>query len=210
VVKKRLFLAPRPSLFPTSVVVVTAKGTDDRVGATTIAWTGIMSSRPPVISVSFLPDSFTRERILESREFVVNIPDASLWKAVNFLGSMSGEWSTKLSALIEARHGLLTLTPSSRLRTPRIDECYANLECRCLSTIQVGLYDCFLGEVLAMHCNEDLYRDTDPRGSINHSGIHPLICLGEEYWAGGIKLGVSTENRDHPYARHVVPSGETP
>jgi flavin reductase (DIM6/NTAB) family NADH-FMN oxidoreductase RutF len=116
VVKKRLFLAPRPSLFPTSVVVVTAKGTDDRVGATTIAWTGIMSSRPPVISVSFLPDSFTRERILESREFVVNIPDVAVeggqllgldeWRMVDkaFCPHRSASWATYIDAVEPATH----------------------------------------------------------------------------------------------------------
>jgi flavin reductase (DIM6/NTAB) family NADH-FMN oxidoreductase RutF len=43
-----------------------------------VAWNGVMSSRPPVFAVSLLPDSFTNRAIHESREFVVNVPDAHL------------------------------------------------------------------------------------------------------------------------------------
>jgi flavin reductase (DIM6/NTAB) family NADH-FMN oxidoreductase RutF len=173
------------------------------VGATTISWTGIVSSRPPTVSVAFLPDSFTRQCIVESREFVVNVPDGRLALETNLLGSISGPWDYKLSELARRHNRHLTLEPGTVVRSPRIAECYLSLECRSLLTQQVGLYDLFCGEVLRMHVRRDVLREDHPRGNIDHTAIQPLMCLGDEYWAGNAMLGYSTENKDHPHGgRH--------
>lgn len=193
--------AIRLSLFPTPVVVVSSADHSGNVGAATIAWTGVVSSRPPVLSVSLLPDSFTRRCIVESREFVVNVPDGSLVKETNFLGSLSGEWETKMEAMANTLSASLTLGEGLAVKAPHIEQYYLRFECRCLSTIQIGHYDCFLGEVLTMHCDEAKYLANHPRGNIDHSSVDPLLCFGDEYWAGGRRLGVSTENKYHPHIR---------
>ena len=193
--------ATRLSLVPTPVVVVTSADYSGNVGAATIAWTGVVSSRPPVISVSFLPDSFTRRCIVESREFVVNIPDGSLVRETNFLGSLSAEWHVKMEAMEGQLGTSLRLGESTMVSAPYIEEFYLRCECRCLQVIQVGHYDCFFGEVLSMHCDSTRYLANHPRGNIDHDLLDPLVCLGDEYWAGGERLGVSTENKSHPQLR---------
>jgi flavin reductase (DIM6/NTAB) family NADH-FMN oxidoreductase RutF len=194
----RLLPALRVSLMPTPVVVVSSSDYAGNVGAAAIAWTGVVSSRPAVISVSFLPDSFTRKCIMESREFVVNVPQASLVRETNFLGSLSGEWSLKMEAMNVSLASGLTLGISQSIKPPYIREYYLRLECRCLSVHQVGQYDCFFGEVVAMHCDEAAYVANHPRGNIDHGVVSPLMCFGDEYWAGGQMLGRSTENKNHP------------
>jgi flavin reductase (DIM6/NTAB) family NADH-FMN oxidoreductase RutF len=189
----------RISLFPRPVVIVTSVDANDVVGATTISWTGIVSSRPPTVSVAFLPDSFTRQCIVDSREFVVNVPDGGLVVEANLLGTVSGPWDYKLAELASRHDRHLTLAPSTLVRSPRISECYLSLECRCLLTQQVGLYDVFCGEVMKMHVRPDVLRDDHPRGNIDHTVVQPLVCLGDEYWAGSTMLGHSTENKDHPH-----------
>lgn len=189
----------RISLFPRPVVIVTAVNTEGEVGATTISWTGILSSRPPVISASFLPDSFTRRLIMDSREFVVNVPTHDMWMEANYLGSVSGPWEMKLEGLRRECHKSLTLIPSRHIRAPQIAEAYLALECRTLNTIQIGLYDCFMGQVLATTYNSALFCDDHPRGRIDYAKVSPLICLADEYWCTGSKLGLSTENKNHPH-----------
>ena len=197
---KRQFKAIRLSLYPKPVVVVTSINNQGAVAGTTIAWNGILSSRPPVLAVSFLPDSFARSCIVESREFVVNIPDGRFWREANYLGSLSGDWIAKMEKA-PADLAKLTLGPSSTIRSPRINEFYLNFECRMLHAIQIGLYDCILGEVLTMHCDDAVFIGDHPKGNIDHMSVQALCCFGDQYWSGGAPLGKSTENKEHPHGR---------
>ena len=187
----------RISLFPTPVVIVTAANYAGQVGATTIAWTGVLSSRPPVLGVSFLPDSFTRSCIAETREFTINIPDGAALGLVRVCGALTGPVGD-LGDSSSTVPGM-TLLDADTVRAPLIAECFLNFECRLLSTVQLGLYDCFLGQVLTAHCDEEVYRDDHPRGNVYHPDAQPAICLGDQYWSAGQFLGVSAENKDHPH-----------
>jgi flavin reductase (DIM6/NTAB) family NADH-FMN oxidoreductase RutF len=195
------FAEPRISLFPTPVVIVTSINNDNVVGATTIAWAGVVSSRPPVLSVSFRPDSFTRTCINDSREFVVNVPTGDLVEETNLLGAISGPIEFKIEELSRRYGKTLHLEDSVKIRSPRIAECYLAFECRSLFTMQVGLYDLYLGEVLRMHCDAGVYQQSHPRGAIDYKRVQPLMCLGDEYWAGNECLGRTTENKNHPHDR---------
>ena len=195
---KKQFQTIRLSLYPTVAVVVTARNNKGVVGATTIAWNGVASSRPPVISLSFLPDSFTRACLVESRDFVVNVPDGRFWKEMNYLGSLTGPWPFKSDQTpMDIRR--LTLVQSAIAQSPRIEEFYLNFECRMLQAVQVGGYDCIFGEVLTMHCDEAAFRSNHRKGNVDHAQMQPILCLGDEYWSGGKFLGISTENKTHPH-----------
>jgi len=195
----RYFEEIRLSLFPKPVVVVTSRGHDGRTGATTIGWNGVLSSRPLIVGVSFLPDSFTRACILESREFVVNVPSHEMWREVNYLGSVSGPWELKLAGMEKALSATLSLSDSKTVKAPGIKECYLSLECRLLRVVQCGLYDSMMGMVVGMRCHADVYLDDHPRGSIDHTRVFPLIGVADEYWGRGVQLGKSTENKNHPH-----------
>jgi flavin reductase (DIM6/NTAB) family NADH-FMN oxidoreductase RutF len=197
--QKTTFKNIRVSHYPRGTVIVTSRGIDGRVGATTISWTGVVSSQPPTISVSFLPDSYTRLCILESREFVVNVPSEDLLVETNHLGSLSGPWESKLKALQEKNYKSLSLVDSSFINSPQIAECYLAFECRLMQTIQVGLYDCFLGQIISMNCTSSLFSNHHPRGHIQYSDVSPIFCLADEYWSSGTMLGKSTENKKHPH-----------
>lgn len=191
----------RISLLPKPVVVVTSKSPEG-IGATTVAWTGVISSRPPVISVSFLPDSFCRQRIVESREFVVNIPGISMIDQVEQLGAASGSLESKL----DLSPGQLddVIMDSAEILSPGLKGYLLNVECRVLQVLQIGLYDCFLGYILAIHGRADLVKNNGHiRGDIDFSTDPPIACLGDEYWSGGVYCGKSRENKNHPHGdRH--------
>jgi len=115
----------------------------------------------------------------------------------NYLGSVSGPWEVKMKGMKKALKKSLTLHSSKLIKAPRIEEYYLNFECRVLNSVQIGLYDCFLGEVLTMWCNKALYRADHSRGRLDTSRFSPLFCIGDEYWTSGKRLGVSTENKRH-------------
>lgn len=186
----------RISLVPKAVIVVTSESLNG-TGATTIAWNGVVSSRPSVIAVSFLPDSYCRQRILESREFVVNVPGQSMQSQVERLGAVSGDLEFKLGP--DRSQYALPAEESCEIKSPRLRGYLLNLECRVLQVVQLGLYDCFLGQVLEVHGRPDLVRDDHPRGDIDFSVDPPLTCFGDEYWSGGQFVGHSHENKDHPH-----------
>lgn len=190
----------RISLVPKAVVVVSAVSRDGEVAATTIAWNGVISSRPPVVAVSFLPDSFCRQCILETRDFVVNIPDGSMLAQVEQLGATSGPLFSKTSG--PPLDSTIVL-PSVEIKAPRLAGYFLSLECRVLQSVQIGLYDCFHGLVVKMHARQDVVMDDHPRGNIAFDKVPPLMCFGDQYWSGGEFLGRSNENKDHPHGeRH--------
>ena len=98
----------------------------------------------------------------------------------------------------------LSLNKSDTILSPRIDEFYLHFECRLLSTIEVGLYDCFAGLVLSMSCTHNLFSNKfHHRGAIDYNHVKPIFCLADEYWDTGDKKGISTENKNHPHGdRH--------
>jgi flavin reductase (DIM6/NTAB) family NADH-FMN oxidoreductase RutF len=65
----------------------------------------------------------------------------------------------------------LQLSASTRVRAPLIDECFLNIECRVLTVVQVGFYDVFLGQMLAMHCDAEAYSDGHEKGAVNWSAV---------------------------------------
>lgn len=189
----------RISLVPKSVVVVTSLSPRG-LGATTIAWNGVISSRPPIISVSFLPDSFCRQRIIECREFVINVPGRSMLPQVELLGARSGPLGSKL-ALSEGAidHFLVS---STEIRTPGLSGYMLNIECRVLQSLQFGLYDCFFGQALAIKGRSDLIRKNGhPRGEIDFVTDPPITCFGDDYWCAGEILGKTRENKNHPHGQ---------
>lgn len=185
----------RVSLLPKSVIVVTSGTLNGDIGATTIAWQGVVSSRPPVVGVSFRRDSFCRARLVETNEFVINVPGVEQLAEVETLGATSGPLHEKLGVSLEAsKHRLVE---SKVVRAPRLSGYFLHLECRALGTIDVGRYEMHLGKVVAMHASAPLVTRQHRRGSLNFNKVAPIMCFGDEYWAGGRFLGITHENKRH-------------
>jgi flavin reductase (DIM6/NTAB) family NADH-FMN oxidoreductase RutF len=115
---------------------------------------------------------------------------------VEQFGAVSGPLEGKLNLSAE-QLGSVT-TDSTEIRSPGLKGYLLNVECRVLQTVQVGLYDCFLGQVLAIHGRSDVIRTGGhPRGDIDYAPDPAIMCLADEYWSGGEFRGYSRENKDH-------------
>jgi flavin reductase (DIM6/NTAB) family NADH-FMN oxidoreductase RutF len=171
----------RPStiLLPVPAVLVTVA--DGKKGnIVTIAWAGTVCSAPPMVSVAIRGSRYSHELLECSREFVVNLPRASQVEQVDLCGSISGRDEDKWVA------AGLTPLPAAKVQAPLIAECPINLECVVRHELSLGAHDLFIGEIVAVHCDEEVI---DARGRLKHGALDPLAYVDGDYWSMGEKVG---------------------
>ena len=120
-------------------------GTVDAPNVLTVAWTGILCTRPPIVYISVRPERYSYDLIKRTGEFVINLPTERLVRAVDMCGVKSGRNCDKF-----ALTGL-TPQPSSQVSAPLVAECPVNIECRVRDTVQLGSHDMFIADVTAAH-----------------------------------------------------------
>ncbi len=172
---------PSTVLFPVPTVLVTSCLEGYAPNIITIAWTGILNSEPPVVYVSVRPgDRHSHKLIKESGEYVINIPSVEQVKAVDYCGTVSGKDVDKF------KETGLTPVPASKVKAPLIAECPVNVECKVRQVVSLGSHDVFIGDVLAVHYNEDIL---DEKGRPDVNKIKPYGYCFREYWSMSDKLG---------------------
>jgi flavin reductase (DIM6/NTAB) family NADH-FMN oxidoreductase RutF len=163
-------------LFPTPTAMVSCAGRDSAPNIITIAWVGVVCSEPPIVSVSIRPGRFSHGLIRESGEFVVNIPREEQLRKLDFCGVASGRDTDKFAEL-----GLTPL-PGSEVKAPLIKECPVNLECRVIEVKSLGTHDLFLGEIVAVHMDEEVMND---KGKVDIAKLRPIAYCPQasQYWS---------------------------
>lgn len=111
----------------------------------------IASSRPPMVAIGINPKSDTYRNIIETKEFVVGIPEISILDKVFKAGE-------KLSAEIdEFEYVGLTKYLSEYVGCYRIGECCVNMDCKLNWMHEAGNHTIFCGNVLAADLNEEIF-----------------------------------------------------
>lgn len=109
----------------------------------------------------------TAQNIQTSGEFVVNMVTEDLFEAMNISAADFPAQQSELEAA-----GLRT-APSVHIKTPRVAQAQASLECKLFSAQPLGSNTLFIGEVVMFHVADHLL---GPRLQIN--GFAPLGRLG--------------------------------
>ena len=99
---------------------------------------------------------------------MINIPTVELAKQVVRCGNTSGRRIDKFAAFG------LTTAASSKVGAPRIEECYANLECKVADTRMVDRYNMFVLEVVKAWIDRSI---REPR-TIHHAGRGVFVVAG--------------------------------
>ena len=148
-------------LNPTPVVLVScaAKDNPEKKDMVTLAWAGTINSEPPMVSVSVRKERYSHDMIQESGEFVVNLVDEDMCKAVDFCGVRSGRDVDKSSAT-----GLRYCRAEGMDIAPAVEGAPASLSCKVQQVIELGSHDMFLGEIVAVRVRKDLL---DEKGSLH-------------------------------------------
>jgi flavin reductase (DIM6/NTAB) family NADH-FMN oxidoreductase RutF len=165
---------PFPALYPAPLVLVTCVDEQGKPNIVTLAWVGTAAAKPPQVALAIRPSRYSHAIISRTGEFAINIPNEDLLPAVDRCGHVSGARTDKF-----ALTGLTT-EPASQIQAPLITECPVNLECKLTQTIPLGSHDLFIGEIVAVHVDEELLAE---HGPIDYSKTQPVAYVGNEYWS---------------------------
>ena len=171
---------PSTALLPTPVVLVSVAGEGDAANLLTIAWAGVVCSSPPMLSIAVRPQRYSYGLLSSARDFVVNIPPAELVESVDLAGVWSGAEHDKFGELG------FTARRASKITSPLIEECPINLECVLRHQLELGVHDLFIGEIVAVHYDEELL---DSRGRLRTRAVSALALVAGDYFTLGERVG---------------------
>ena len=172
---------PTNVLLPVPLVMVSVAGADGGApNIVTLAWVGTVCSAPPMLSISVRPSRHSYDLLQRSHEFVVNIPRAAQVREVDYCGNVSGRDADKFAAC--GFHAV----PAARVAAPLIEECPVNIECVTRHRLSLGAHDLFVGEILAVHFDEDVL---DSRGRLQPAKVDALAYVHGDFWSLGEKVG---------------------
>ena len=154
-------LPPSTLLNPVPVVLVSCADprNPEKKNMITLAWVGTVNSDPPMVSVSIRKERYSHDLIAASGEFVVNLVDEKMCRAVDFCGVRSGRNVDKA-----AETGLEYMHAETMEIAPAIAGAPVSLSCRVRQVLELGSHDMFIGEVTAVMVREDLL---DSSGSLH-------------------------------------------
>jgi flavin reductase (DIM6/NTAB) family NADH-FMN oxidoreductase RutF len=136
-------------IYPVMTALISCKGKEGKANIITVSWGGILRTYPPLVGISIQKSRFSHRLILETKEFVINMPSENILWAVDYCGWISGSEEDKFK-----KTGL-TPIPGKEVNVPLIKECPVNLECKLKRIISFDPYDLFIGEVVATMVDED-------------------------------------------------------
>ena len=159
--QKYRILPPSTMLNPTPVVLVSCaeKEQPENKNMITLAWAGTVNSEPPMVSVSVRKERHSHGLILGSGEFVVNLTDEKMARAVDFCGVKSGRDTDKARET-----GLEYMQAEGLTIAPAVKDAPVSLCCKVRQVLELGSHDMFLGEVVSVMVREDLL---DAKGSLH-------------------------------------------
>lgn len=175
----RKILNPGTLLSPLPAVMVSC-GTLEKANILTVAWTGIINTKPPMTYISVRPSRHSYGIIKESGEFVINLTTSKLVREADFCGVKSGRDMDKA-----AKCGL-HLEAAGTVTAPVIAESPLSLECKVVEIKPLGTHDMFIAEITAVNADE---RYIDSKGKINLQQAGLMAYSHGEYFSLGRKLG---------------------
>jgi len=134
----------------TPVTIITTVGRDGSINAAPMSWVTIVDYNPPQLLFSVNIKHDTYRNVLETGEFVMNIPSADLIREI-WIAQKHFPYGTN-----ELEEAGLTSFPSEKAKPPRIKECKAHIECRVLWTKIIGSTCLVLGSIEAISISKEL------------------------------------------------------
>lgn len=154
-------------LSPVPAVMVSL-GEGNEANIITIAWTGIINSRPPMTYISVQKKRHSHDILMRTGEFVINLTTEDLVRQTDWCGVKSGRDVDKWKEM------KLTKEPASEVRCPMIAESPVNLECRVTEMKELGSHDMFMAEIVKVHVDERII-DEDGHFDVVRAGLLAYI-----------------------------------
>ena len=177
----KIAIGARTILYPLPAVIVGAQ-VDDKPNFSTYAWSGIVNSNPPMLSVSFQHKRHALKGVKQNGTYSVNIPSVKMVKETDYCGLVSGKDTDKVANCnFKLFCGKIT-------NTPLIDECPINLECRAMHILNLGSHEMVVGQIEEVYATESCLTNGEP----DVEKIQPFIWVthpDNQYRAFGKHIG---------------------
>lgn len=135
-------------------VVLVSSLYDGRPAITPIAWHMPVSDDPPIVALEIWKGHFVHKAVLQTGDFVINIPPSGMADVVRQLGSVSGRKTDKFK-----KFGLKKEAPL-KIKSPRLAAAIGILECRLRKDRRLlDKYDIVLGDVVHAEAESGLFAD---------------------------------------------------
>jgi flavin reductase (DIM6/NTAB) family NADH-FMN oxidoreductase RutF len=165
---------------PAPAALVSCRSAGGVANLITIAWCGNINTNPAMLSISVQPCRHSHAMLVETGEFVVNLPSRAQAKVVDFCGVVSGRDTDKWAATG------LTPIPINGVSCPAVLETPINIACAVAQRIPLGSHDLFLARVVSMSVNSDLV-DASGRFRLERAD---LLCYAHgDYYVLGKRQG---------------------
>lgn len=164
-------VAPRP------IAWVTSMDENGRINAAPFSAYNYLCTDPPVVGIGVTDRPGTRvpkdtaHNIRRTGEWVINVVTEDLLQKMNVCATDFPEGINELE-----KAGLNT-APSNVVKTPRIAEAHASLECREVTTMEIGRSRIILGQVVSMYV-EDRFVDPETDGHGPYIRADELHAVG--------------------------------
>jgi flavin reductase (DIM6/NTAB) family NADH-FMN oxidoreductase RutF len=132
------------------VTLITTVSKTGAVNAAPHGWVSVVDYNPPQLLFSVNVKHDTYRNVVETGEFVVNIPSADLIKEI-WITQKRFPYGTN-----ELEEAGLTALPSDKVGPPRIKECRAHIECKVLWTKIIGSTCLILGSIEKISINREI------------------------------------------------------
>ncbi|MBW2408486.1 MAG: flavin reductase family protein [Deltaproteobacteria bacterium] len=135
-------------LVPCSVVLLSVATKDAKDVMTATAM--FVSEDPPLFNVSVAKHILSHELIEQAGEFALNIASSDQVALAKQLGSTHGRAIDKFEKFN------LATEAATKVKAPLLKGCFANIECKVITSHTAANYTIYLGEVIAFKAREDL------------------------------------------------------
>ena len=170
---------PGTFLYPLPVVMVSC-GTMEESNIITVAWTGILNTKPPTVYISVRPSRHSYQMIKQQGEFVINLTNKNLVRATDWCGVKTGSKVNKFKEMN------LHKEKANFVKCPMIKESPVSVECKVKEIKEMGTHHVFIADVLAINADE---KYIDSKGAFNISKCDLIAYSNGHYYSLGKKLG---------------------
>ena len=140
-----------------------------------VAWFTMVNPKPPMIGIVLGKGHYTNPGIKENNAFSISLPSEDMVEATDYCGLVSGKKTDK-SEVFEVFYGELKTAPM-------IKDCPLSLECRLAETVESGLDEIFIGEIVGTYTEGRYLTD----GKLDFGKMRPMILSHPDtsYWRLG-------------------------
>lgn len=172
---------PGTMLNPVPVVMVSCGTFGIKSNIITVAWTGTICTKPPMVSISVRKERFSYDLIRNTGKFVINLVSKELVRAADWCGCRSGRNFDKFAEM------KLTAKKAETSDCPVISESPVNIECSVVNVLELGSHDLFIAKIDSVDVADYLI-DTDT-GALKLERANLAVYCHGYYYEMGQELG---------------------